>query len=77
MSADNLITRVGLALWGDYWQMPMARALGVHRDTVQDWRQGKARPRQHIYGNLRQIAAERSEEISSVIAALDLQSADE
>lgn len=68
---DNLITAIGLALWGERWQMPMARALGVHRDTVQDWRQGRAEPRPGVYADLLRIAGERRDAVGGVVALLE------
>jgi hypothetical protein len=68
---DNLITRAGLALWGERWQADMARALGVHRDTVQDWRQGRSEPRPGVYAELLRVAAERREAVGDVVALLE------
>jgi DNA-binding transcriptional regulator YiaG len=70
MADNSIIIRTGLALWGDRWQAPMAAALGVHKDTVQDWRQGRSTPRPGVYMDLLRIIAERQAEIDDVVEAL-------
>jgi hypothetical protein len=36
-----LITRIGLALWGERWLAPMARAVRVDERTVRSWARGR------------------------------------
>lgn len=67
---DALIIRAGRALWGDSWQAPMARALEVHKDTVQDWRQGRQQPRRGVYADLLRLAVERQAELDSLVDEL-------
>jgi hypothetical protein len=39
-----LITRIGLALWGERWLAPMARAVRVDERTVRSWARGRRDP---------------------------------
>ena len=54
-----LIVEVGQALWGDSWQAPMARALGVNKSTVQDWKQGHTVPKAGVWKELTNMIRER------------------
>jgi DNA-binding XRE family transcriptional regulator len=67
---DNLITRTGKALFGDNWQAQMSREIGVHKQTVQDWRQGKQNPRPGVYVDLMRIAVERQAELDDIVEEL-------
>jgi len=71
MSGPPIIVRIGMTLWGERWQAEMARALGVHRDTVQDWRQQRSRPRPEIYLELREVLKQRGIEVGAILADLD------
>ena len=66
----NIIIAVGEALWGERWQSEMARALGVSRDTVQDWRQCRKSPRPGVYAELLKLAQSRQGDVSKAIEAL-------
>ncbi len=66
------IIRMGHALWGERWQAPMAAALGVNKDTVQDWRQGRSRARPGILKDLLRIAKERRAELDEAAAAMEV-----
>lgn len=67
---DNLIVKTGPLLWGDSWQAPMARALGVSKDTVQDWKNGRMNPRHGVYTDLLRIAVERQAELDDLVELL-------
>lgn len=67
---NKLIIQTGEALWGERWQAEMARALGVHRDTVQDWRQGRAAPRPGVYVDLLRLAQARATAIGALMEPL-------
>lgn len=62
MTSDkDLIIAIGEALWGAQWQRDMSRALDVHPDTVQDWRQGRYSPRPPIWLELRALVQSRQD----------------
>jgi nitrogen regulatory protein PII len=70
MNDAALIAAVGAALWGERWKSEMARALGVSRDSVQDWTQGRMRPRLGVYVELLAIIQSRRRELQRLEAAL-------
>jgi hypothetical protein len=71
MSPENeLVIETGKALWGEQWQAPMARALEVHKDTVQDWKRDRFKPRPTVFAELFRLAAERQAELDDVVEKL-------
>jgi nitrogen regulatory protein P-II 2 len=70
MTDAELITAVGAALWGERWKSEMARALGVSRDSVQDWTTGRMRPRLGVYAELLAIVKSRRGELEDMERAL-------
>ena len=67
--ADNAdLIRLASALWGERWQAEMARCLGVHRDTVQDWRQGRYQPKSGVLDELRHLARWRIQELEKLLS---------
>ena len=75
MAPDTLIIRIGEALWGERWQSEMARALGVSKTSVQDWRQGRNAPRPGVWADLARIVEERlagMAEVAELLRALKL-----
>jgi hypothetical protein len=67
----ELLIYFGKAMWGPRWQAEMARALGVHPDTVQDWRQGRMIPRPGVWTDLRKIGEQRRSTLAEILAAID------
>jgi hypothetical protein len=68
--SNDMLIRLGRALWGDRWQAEMANALGVNRSTVQDWRQNRYAPRNTIYLELYAIADKRVTELKNLLNEL-------
>jgi hypothetical protein len=67
---DDLISRVGCALYGERWQTPLARELGVADRTVRRWVSGKDMPKPGVFADLAAIVAEHGAELATLHAAL-------
>ena len=70
MTEAELIIAAGKALFGDQWQADLARALTVHRVTVQRWKKGIERPRPGVWRDLLVLAEARLSELEWVISEL-------
>lgn len=70
MTDAQLLEAIGRALYGERWQAPLARDLSVHKDTMQDWKQGRTSPREGVYADLQQILNRRAVELDRAAAAL-------
>ena len=66
----DLIVATGRILWGERWQAEMSRALGVHKDTVQDWRRGRYSPRPVVWNELLEIASNRVIDLNDIVVAI-------
>lgn len=44
MTDSELITAIGLALYGEHWRGDMARVRGLRRHTVDEWSRGQGTP---------------------------------
>lgn len=65
MSSDNII-REALDITG--WSQPeMARRIGVHKHTVQDWLQGRQRPRPGVYVDLHRELIQMQQQIDVLL----------
>ena len=63
--SDNLIRTV---LNGTGWsQAELGRRIGVHRDTVQDWAQGRTQPRPGALADLRKVLEAQRGELESIL----------
>ncbi|MFG1378895.1 helix-turn-helix domain-containing protein [Xanthobacter autotrophicus] len=64
MSETNIIRRI-LDTTG-WTQAEMGRRIGIHKDTIQDWLQGRTRPRPGVYVDLHRILTEMQMEIDLI-----------
>jgi hypothetical protein len=66
----ELFHRAGVALFGDQYVAPMAVALGVEKNTVGKWRDGKSRIPPGAWGDLRKIMVARAHEMIATTTAV-------
>lgn len=63
-----VLAAAGAALYGDRWQNPLARDLGVADRTMRRWVAGQYPVPDGVRGNLMRLLRERGEDISAVLA---------
>ncbi len=69
---DNLVTRVGVALFGEAWQSEMARTLNVNPRTVRRWANGDIEtPHRGIFKELAGIARKRMDVLEALVAEME------
>lgn len=73
MTDSELITKIGLALYGEHWRSDMATARNVRRHTVDEWSRGQGAPvPAGVWAELAgDVAARRAEldDLSKLLAA--------
>ena len=62
MTADFIVA-AGRALYGERWQAPLARDLGVSHRTVRRWVSGESPMPEGVEADLRALLAEREQKI--------------
>lgn len=71
----DLLSTVGRSLFGEYWQKPLAEALGVNLRTLQRWAAGSFEPaaesRPGLLADMRKLVIARGRELDRVVAAID------
>jgi transcriptional regulator with XRE-family HTH domain len=72
MSTESieLLARAGRALYGDAWQAPLARALGVSLRTLQRWLAGNGEPHTDILRRVHALLTARAHAIMAARADL-------
>ena len=63
----SLLSELGAVIWGEHWQSPMARDLGVALRTVQRWAAGRYEPPPTVYARLREWLMVRSITINMLL----------
>lgn len=62
-----LFHRAGVALFGDQYVAPLAVALGVPKNTVGKWRDGKSRVPAGIWDEMRSLTYRRRDDCNQLI----------
>ena len=70
MTAPDLLTAVGLALYGEQFKVPLACDLGVTLRTVHRWLNGQYAPPPGVWSDLVSICGERQIELIDLRKAL-------
>lgn len=65
------IKAAGIALYGERYKADLAAALGVSRDTVDDWGKGRMRPRPGVWTDLAKLVDDRSKTLAKLAPAID------
>lgn len=68
--SSRLLKRAGEALYGERWQSPLARDLGVADRTVRRWVDGSTDVPDGIYLDLHRLCMERAAEIDDLLPLL-------
>lgn len=63
------LREIGECLYGDRWQAPLARAIGINDRTMRDWATGKGRP-DAAMAKLAELLAARQKRISAAAKTL-------
>ena len=63
------LVRFGIALYGERWQRPIARDLGVNSRTIGRWMRGEGRPNTDDFCRLVAVARQRRADITAAIEA--------
>lgn len=69
---NELLQKVGQALYGERWQTDLARALDVSDRTVRRWVAGSDEPRPGVYVDLLRLVVERASDLDDLVEPLRL-----
>lgn len=66
MTTQELISRIGPALYGRNWQTELAETMQLNKRTVQRWIAGTAEPRLGVWQVFDDLLAARAAEVQEV-----------
>jgi hypothetical protein len=67
ISESQLLASAGLALFGEHWKNPLARALGVNRDTLDDWHLHRLAVPAGVWVDIGRLLASRHQDIGAAL----------
>ena len=68
MTPAALLVRVGHGLFGDWWKVDMAYAVGVSIDHIEDWSRGRGQPPRGVWRDLASFIQERERTLAGLEA---------
>ena len=70
-SPAEILQEVGRALYGEEWKGPFAKDIGVNRDTIRYWLNGKMTLRPDHFATLHDMIVKREAELRAARKAVE------
>jgi len=71
MSDYDLLHRIGRAIWGEHWHMPMAERFDVRERTIRYWLSGRYDVPHAVWQELRGMLSDKLADVAESIKDLD------
>ena len=69
-TGQDILKLAGEALYGERWQSPLSRDLGVTDRTIRNWLSNRHERPADLYGRLHSLLQERSEIIKQIVQSI-------
>lgn len=71
MTPSALLLAVGQALYGEQWQAPLGRAIGVSDRQIRRWISGEYDPPAGVWADLERLCSERRQALAELMLYAD------